>query len=101
MAFIWFLISSDLKDMNIDETIKTFPKHEAILRDFFRSKQRIPDCRFIPAHGETQFLLILDELLLEPQKKEMYLKIRSEFDEPKIVDAITSNVCIHVEIFII
>lgn len=87
--------------MNIDETIKTFPKHKAILRDFFRSKKKIPDHRFIPAHGETQFLLILDELLLEPQKKEMYLKIRSEFDEPKIVDAITSNVCIHIEISII
>lgn len=79
--------------MSIDETIKTFPKHEAVLRDFFRIKKRIPDHRFI--HGESQFLLILDELLLEPQKKEMYLKIRSELDEPDFVDAITSNVCYH------
>lgn len=88
-----FLISSDLKDMNIEEIIKTYPKHEAVLRDFFRIKKRIPDHRFIPAHSGSQFLLILDELLLEPQKIEMYLKIRSEFDEPEFVDAIKSDVC--------
>lgn len=79
--------------MNIDETIKTFPKHEAVLRDFFQIKKRIPDHRFMPAHSESQFLTILDELLLEPQIKEMYLKLRSEFDEPEFVNAITSKVC--------
>lgn len=81
--------------MNIDETIKTFPKYEAVLRDYFRSKKRIPDYSFKPAQSESRFLLILDELLLENQKVEMYLKIRSEFDKPEIIDAITSNVCYH------
>lgn len=79
--------------MNIDETIRTFPKHEAVLRDFFRINKIIVDHRFEPSHSGTHFLTILDELLLEPQKIKMFLKIRSEFDEPEFIDAITSNVC--------
>lgn len=58
--------------------------------DFFRKHKKLgQDHRYV-AHF-SQFLTILDELLFERQKVEMYLKIAEEFD-PDSANNITSNV---------
>lgn len=72
----------------MDDILKSFPKHKAVLQDLFRANERIPDSRYKP---ERQYLLILDELLSRTQQQNMYLKIQSEFD-PATVDNVTSNV---------
>lgn len=78
----------DLKDMKLEDIIRTFPKHEVALNEFFRNHVKLPDHRYVP---HLPFLSILDELLQERQKVEMYLKIRAELDRDS-VDHITSNV---------
>lgn len=76
--------------MKLEDIIKTFPKHEAALSEIFRNHKYLGhDYRYV-SHF-SQFLTILDELLHERQKVEMYLKIRAEFD-PNSVNDITSNV---------
>lgn len=79
-----------MKDLKIDDIIRTFSKHEVALIEFFRTHKKLRhDHRYVPHF--SQFLTILDELLLERQKVEMYMKIRAELD-PDSVHDVTSNV---------
>lgn len=82
--------------MKIEDIIKTFPKYQAALKEFFRRKSKIPDCRFQP---DEDYLLVL-ELLDKMQQQKMYLHIRSEFADPVTEDHVTSDVCfvIHMKI---
>lgn len=76
--------------MTFEDIIDTFPKHKVALIQIFQTHKNLGhDHRYI-SHF-SQFLTILDELLIERQKVEMYLKIRAELD-PCSVDSITSNV---------
>lgn len=76
--------------MKIKDIIETFPKHEVALTEIFHNQKNLGHDYRYRSHF-SQFLTILDELLLERQKVEMYLKIRAELD-PHSVDDITSNV---------
>lgn len=83
-------LAIDLKDMKFENINRTFAKHEVALSEIFRNHRKLGhDFRYVPS--ESQFPIILDELLLERQKVEMYLKIRAELN-PDSADNITSNV---------
>lgn len=84
------VIIVNLKDMDVEDIVETYSKHEVVLTEMFNNhKSRGHDYRF---HSHfRQFITILDELLDERQMGKMYIKIRTELDSQSVND-VTSNV---------
>lgn len=84
------VITIDLKDMNLEDIVRTYPKHEVALTAIFHHHKNLGHDYRYRSHFK-QFLTILSELLLERQQVNMYSKLRTEFD-PNSNEQITSNV---------